>query len=144
MQEEQNTNFNIPPRAEAVHIAEPVVPSEPAKKKFIPKLKFIKFNLSPNLKKFLIAVFGLLGFLLLLTIIASIFQNMNKGKTVEQPLATASPTPEETTFIPSPYADDEEVLSIEDKVMKLEGELELVDFRDETLLPPSLDWQVEF
>lgn len=72
------------------------------------------------------------------------------SRITKQPITTSlgepviSPTPTPEIFVPSKWAGDEEVLSIESNILNLEKDLESVDLREPQLLPPSLDMEVKF
>lgn len=69
-----------------------------------------------------------------------------KGQQITTTTGVPSPTPTPTPeiFVPSKWAGDEEVLSIESNVLNLEKDLESVDLRELQLLPPVLDMEVKF
>lgn len=126
-------------RLDSIHVEESAN-QQPLGRKFK-----MRFNLSPERKKFFVTFSGVLFFLLVLGLIVSIMQKYIQVEDENiSPQASATPISQGKNYIPSPYAGDEKVLEIEDRVLQLESELELIDFREETLRPPSLDWNVEF
>jgi len=60
------------------------------------------------------------------------------------PTPTPAPTQEPSAFRPSPYAYDEVILAIEKKIAELEQELKTIEFREDALQLPNLDWSVQF
>jgi hypothetical protein len=98
----------------------------------------------PFYKK-LVKVFFILFFLLILIFVAATLFNILKSKKItEAPvLPTPSPVPFEPTK-PSVYASDESVLKLEEDIDLLEKELVRVSLRDNDLLPPKLDFDINF
>lgn len=128
------------PRLDSVHVVEATEQTSADKKRFR-----LRFSISPRLRKLIAIILGFLLFLLLLSTTLPLAQKYMQGEKKEQaPQVSPTPASQETSFVPSPYANDEKVLELEEKVLQLEAELELIDFREETLQPPNLDWNVEF
>jgi hypothetical protein len=83
--------------------------------------------------------------LLLIIILLGLFiraQKSNNPTSVNQTEITPAPTA--TGFIPSKWAGDEEVLSMEADLNSLEKKLQGVDLKQLPLLPPVLDMNINF
>jgi len=111
-------------------------------------LKLPKLNLttlfSPKLKKIIILAVILMVLLLVIGGLAPIILNYFKKSSAPTPTPTPTPTPEAVVSNPSPYASDEVVLSLEDRINRLEEEMKIVNFRDDALRLPVLDWDIKF
>lgn len=98
----------------------------------------------PFYKK-LIKVFFVLFFLLILIFVGAtlfnIFNSKKVAEVVEGP--TPSPIPFKPTK-PSVYATDEDVLKLQEDIDLLEKELARVSLRENDLLPPKLDFNINF
>jgi|GEM_PF-7030807 len=100
---------------------------------------------NPNFKNKLLKLAAFLVILIFTVFIAAFAFRMirtNNLESTSSPLPTASTQPEIKN--PSPYYNDEEILEIEDRIQKIEKELDIVNFREETLRIPSLDWKINF
>ncbi len=100
---------------------------------------------NPNFKNKLLKLAAFLVILIFTVFIAAFAFRMirtNNLESTSSPLPTASTQPEIKN--PSPYYNDEEILEIEDRIQKIEKELDIVNFREETLRIPSLDWEINF
>ena len=102
----------------------------------------------PILKN-LIRIFLIVFFLFLLTFIGfriiKLLQVKENGDTTVQPTNNAVPTP--ALYIPrnpSVYADDPEVLKLEEDILVLERELSNTNIKEDRLYPPTLDYNVRF
>jgi len=130
---------NQTPRLESVHIVENNSDSQSAK-----KFKF-RISISPKIKSLFVLVVGVtLSILVLVVGFNLVNRYLLNGSNESVPVSSPTPVSQGINYVPSPYADDEKVLDIELRVMNLENELELVDFREETLQPPVLDWNIDF
>lgn len=94
-------------------------------------------------KKFIVLAVVLVILLLVLLVVMSIFTNNTKKPSVSAtPSSTPSSTPE--AAMPSQYADDPEILEINQAIDELVRDLNESSFREEVLSIPSLDWNVAF
>lgn len=134
---QQQAVSNIPP----LEVSVPAAPVQlQAKKKFgLPEF-------TPKQKKL-----GLLigGGIFVLLIVLLVVVTLMKGSPIPLPISVASPTPISTTkpdqiLNPSVYADDEDTLLIKSDLEKLESDLQNVNFREDTLRIPTLDWNINF
>lgn len=111
---------------------------EKAKNVKAPKLKINK--------GILIAGGVLIGFLLLMVVMLSMFggipNNPITGPIVGQ--ISPTPTPTQAPVITSTYADDEEVKAIIESVNELENKLNSTNLREDTLRVPNVDWDIKF
>jgi len=97
------------------------------------------------LKK-LVKVFFIFVFMIILGFIAiKLFKTLqeNGKEEVKPPEISLTPPPYQP-FKPSLYAQDPEVLQLEEDIGILESELANTTIREETLFPPSLDFDVKF
>jgi hypothetical protein len=69
-------------------------------------------------------------------------QNVNPETTVSEVVLTPTPTP--LDFVPSKWAGDEDVISLESDLNSLEQKLQQVDLKMPQLLPPVLDMNINF
>lgn len=95
--------------------------------------------------KKLLKVFFALFFVLILVFIAATLFNILKSK--DEHLVSNSPTPTPVPYEPtrpSVYAQDEVVLKLEEDIDLLENELIRVSLRENDLLPPRLDFNINF
>lgn len=96
------------------------------------------------LKK-LIRVFFIIFFLLILVFIGSrLIQTLQQNGVEEQGDGQAPTTAPFSPFRPSVYADDPDVLSLEQDINVLEREISRVILREDSLFPPSLDFKINF
>jgi len=127
------------------HIPEASVVVAPDKPK---RFNFPKFNFSFNsgIKNLIIKVaITVLIVILAFLIIYYVYQNfMTETTPPIKPTPTPFPTHVEDTKEPSLYAEDEEVLAIEEKIKSIELKLQEINFRDDRLRVPSLDWDINF
>lgn len=126
----------------------PETDSPPVKSKLnLPKLKLkipsIDFN-SGNKKK--IMIFAAVPIILVvLLLVASVVKGLIGNGGVPLPILTPTPTPTATPEqSPSPYAEDDVVLRIEEEVNKFDEKLNNAVLRDDTIRVPSLDWDINF
>jgi hypothetical protein len=100
----------------------------------------------PFMVKMLMVIFVVIGALYFINLFypraVQILRNNN-------PLATPTPEPTPTAtpisnFPPSKYASDPEVLQIDSEIERLEQGLNSIQFTDDTLHPPLLDWDITF
>ncbi len=127
------------------HIPEASVVVAPDKPK---RFNFPKINFSLNSKItnliIKVCVIVLISGLVLL-IIYYVYQNfMTTPAPSMEPTPTPSPTNAEEVLVPSLYAEDEEVLAIEENINLIESKLQEINFRDDKLRVPSLDWNINF
>lgn len=139
----------VPPMPPTVGVvpAIPVTTSTPNPKLNIPKMDpkeiFGKIKTMPLKFK----IMG--GFVLVLIILLVLVGFTNPGKKVKNLiLPTNSPIPTSAPVgdvsIPSPYANDPEVLDLEKRLTDYETNLGNAKLNEDTLRPPSLDWNVNF
>ncbi len=152
--QEINTSPNIeaqtppapPPMAPYPSEVEP--PSVPPKSTLLTnvKLKLTSFgDLTPKIKIFLPRIIIVAIIIVLLITLAPYGIKMLKTKKpAPTPVPTTAPSPTPEISNPSPYANDDEVLAIEKKIEEVEKELQIVNFREDTLRIPSLDWDIKF
>ncbi len=98
-----------------------------------------------DFKNKLIKLAAFLVLLIFIVFIAAFAFRMIKSNNLEQtpsPLPTVPIQPEIKNL--SPYSKDEEILKIKERIQKMEKELDIVNFREETLRIPSLDWEIKF
>lgn len=127
-------------------VVAPVSPPASGKSKlpFDPKQIIDRIKALPKKTKLLS---GLVAFLLLLMIL---LMTTDPGRRVRNTLLPSpSPIPTETTqlpeiFDPSPYANDPEIKDIESKLSEYDKAMNAVQLREDTLRPPTLDWNVDF
>ena len=67
-------------------------------------------------------------------------QKITPPTTIEQ--TNISPTPASEDFVPSKWAGDEEVLSLENDLNSLEQKLQKVNLKQTQLLPPIVDMKI--
>lgn len=98
------------------------------------------------IKILLISLFTLIFLLSLLVLFVPNTRRTLLGQPTPSPVAvTPTATPDPNAILnPSRYATDPGVLAIEEEVNKLESALKSVDFREEELRIPLLDWDVTF
>lgn len=148
-------NAAAPPQnsqpAQPVHpepqINKPVsnTPNNKIKEMFEKATEKITLPIPPVIKKVMVVLAILIAVLFILSIIASIIRPLLQRKApTSTPTPAATPQPVEIIEEPSPYAKDEEVLSIESQISDLEKKLQETDFREDILRPPSFDWSVDF
>ena len=99
-----------------------------------------------NRKKILIlGLSGLLFFILLITLLAVTTNKRIVIKPTPTPEPTATPTPfEETIASPSAYATDSAILKIGEDIKDIENQLQSVDLKDNDLLPPAINLNINF
>lgn len=125
------------PEEQVNPVSDANVPSKPKN-----KLK----SLTPKLVKILLVMFILIGALFFINLFAPKAIQILKDN---NPLASPTPEPTPTStpvtnFPPSKYANDPEVLQIEEQLKKLESGLNSIEFGDNTLHPPLLEWEIQF
>jgi hypothetical protein len=110
-----------------------------------PADKFKK--LLPKLVKILLIIFVIIGALFFINLFApraiQILQNNNPlaGTPTPEPSPTATPVANNP---PSRYASDPDVQEIDAQLKKLEDGLNAIEFTDDTLHPPLLNWDISF
>ncbi len=95
-------------------------------KKILPMILFV----------FVLLVVGVVGF--------TVFKNLSKKA---DPVVVNGPTPTAADYyptVPSLYADDEEVLKLEETINQLDREIAGTQLRETTLNPPVLDFNINF
>ncbi|MGD0523138.1 MAG: hypothetical protein ABSA43_01100 [Candidatus Microgenomates bacterium] len=111
------------------------------------KIKEYYWALSSRTRKLLVIAGGVLGFLLVLLLVASIVKSSLNQPVVKvvlpTPVITALPTPVELTN-PSRYATDSAVLKLEGNLKDNETNLNNVDIKESDLYPPQLDFNINF
>lgn len=133
----------------------PIAPAPTPVQKIDPKSQLVKIKsaFSPMFAKvpkpikiLLIALFSIILLLSLLVVFVPNTRRTLLGQPTPSPVAvTPTATPDPNAILnPSRYATDPGVLSIEESVNKLESDLKSVDFREEELRIPLLDWDVTF
>jgi len=108
--------------------------------------KGLKLPPVPAIKKFAVILVIVLLILLILAVVLPVLLRMINTQTRPTPVQS-SPTPSPLSNIPSvpsPYADDEEIAALQKSLEEFEAGLEGINFREETLRPPSLDWNITF
>jgi hypothetical protein len=155
--ENQNPITPTPPAPETSY-SSPLSPAQPTPPPIAPPSKLPRFSPLAKIKSLLGKIkprpgnglpikrlIILLAIIFLVIIMIAIAVKLFTKKPAE---VTATPTPEPTATpevtIPSAYADDEEVLAIEAALDYLEGELKIVNLREDELAIPLLDWEVSF
>lgn len=120
----------------------PLVPP-PSPSKFA-SLK--QFKLPPRLLALLPKLVIILVIVIVLVIAIPYLRKLKLFQTTIAPTSapSASPLSTPTTELPSPYANDQEVLDVEHRLEALEAKLKIVNFREDTLHLPTLDWEVSF
>ena len=105
-----------------------------------------KIGKKSDMKKFFV-IFAVVLVLFIVTITASkvvpVLQNQNRS----QPKDEGEPTPTPATFDtyqPSVYADDPEVLKLEEDISIFEREVSTVNLRHSELFPPTIDFKISF
>lgn len=98
--------------------------------------------------KIMIAVaVALFGIIILVAIIGLIFSGLrNRGNGTALPQATpiSGEIPQTAPLKPSRYATDPDVLSIENSLKDLEGELNKIEVKDSYLTLPKLEFNINF
>lgn len=126
----------------------PASPSIPSKLSFLKQLKFprLHFKLPPRLLALLPKLVVLVLFIVVIIVVLPYLLKLNLFQSVvaPTPAPSAAPLSTPTTELPSPYADDQEVLDFEQALSALESKLKIVNFREDTLHLPNLDWDVSF
>jgi hypothetical protein len=99
-----------------------------------------------NRKKMIIGgISGVIVLILLLTLVVVTSGQRPNTKPTPTPQPTATPTPfVETIASPSAYATDSAVLKIESDIKDIEDQLQNVDLKDNNLLPPALNLNINF
>lgn len=133
----QFVSGNQPPQQLPTDTNQPQNPEKPAD-----KFK----GLVPKLVKMLLVVFVVIGALFFINLFAPkaiqiIKENNPLSSPTPEPTPTAVPV---VNYPPSKYANDPEVLQIEDQLELLENGLNAVEFTNDTLRPPLLDWEISF
>lgn len=112
------------------------------------KLKDLWLKIPEKLRKILRLVGIVFAIILFLMIVLSIVFNIKKPQSVKDklsPVASPQPTPEsEVITNPSRYATDSGVLKIEEDLRNLEKELDNLQVNETNLLPPRLDFDINF
>lgn len=111
---------------------------------FLPHPRSLIFK---NLKKIilLISVLSLLGFLVYFGIKLPKALLSRKGQVNIPQETNRTPTAVPyTPYLPSVYADDPEILRLEEDVRVLENEVARVNIREVKLIPPRLDFNISF
>lgn len=140
--ETDNQNVNMSTLDASVVVAPEGPKNEGFKKFSLPKLK-LPFARIKKVRLIIAAIILVVS--LALGVVYFVFRNfMFQAPLEPTPAPVATATPAEKIEEPSPYAGDEEVLAIEEKVQALEAELQKISFREDKLRLPSLDWQVNF
>lgn len=119
------------------------VPPTPKQKFSVNDIKNKFNNLPKNMKILilLVPVFFISIFLLLVTGLG--------GRVRNSILPTPTPVPTATPSVPeianpSAYANDPEVLDLESKLSDFDKKLSQVELREDTIRPPTVDWDVNF
>ncbi len=152
-----------PPQPQPIPVQEPLVvqpapvaPVTPAPpKKLDPKAQLgkLKDAFSPMFAKvpkpvkiLLIVLFSIIFLLSLLVMFVPNTRRTLLGQPTPSPVAvTPTATSDPNAILnPSRYATDPGVVAIEEAVNKLESDLKSVDFREEELRIPLLDWDISF
>lgn len=114
---------------------------------YILKIKAYYISLPAKTQKLLIAAGGMLGFLLVMLIIASVVKSVSHrpvGNVVlPTPAVTVLPTPVEL-LSPSRYATDSAVLKLEGNLKDNETKLNNLDIKESDLYSPQLDFDINF
>jgi len=126
------------------------------KKKFIEKLMLVKtkvlglwLGLTPNLRKLLTVVAIVFSVMVLLIVLLAVIVGLAKRskkpfvKPTIPPAASILPSPG-TISNPSRYATDSAVLKIESDLINVQGRLDNLQVSEVDLLPPRLDFDVNF
>lgn len=124
----------------------PLPAAGPMKKKFnLPDMKQILEKIKKMPLKFKL-MGGFVGILILLLIIVGFTAPGKKVKQLILPSPSPIPTlePIGDVFEPSPYANDPEVLDLENKINDFDGKLGSTDLREDSLRVPNLDWDINF
>jgi hypothetical protein len=85
-----------------------------------------------------------ISLILVIALLPFVTKLIGQFKPASTPTPSPVPTAEPSSFHPSPYANDEVILAIEQKINDLENELKSITFREDTLSTPDLDWNVKF
>lgn len=72
------------------------------------------------------------------------FRKINQAPGLRQAPIVTTPTPPLTPIPKSPYAGDTAILQIQGELKTLEKSLNTMIFRESQLLPPALDFVIEF
>jgi hypothetical protein len=107
--------------------------------------KFRNIIFSDRTKVILPRVLVIAIFLIVLSLaVPRVLKMIKTVRPTPTPAPTEAPSPTSEILSPSVYANDEEVLAIEKSIQDLEGQLQIVNFREDTLMIPSVDWDVNF
>ncbi len=104
----------------------------------------------PQFRKVFKLVGIAIGLLLFSLIIFSTVIRISKKRTpvavnvVPSEVPQATPSPEEKIFNPSRYATDSAILKIEEDLKSVEKELNDLEVNEVDLLPPKLDFEINF
>jgi len=102
------------------------------------------FKLDLKNKKLRLIGGGILGFFVLLIVLAAVFGKRPTAPLLPRPTPIPSPTPTQMITNPSAYAIDSAVLQIENTLLDVEKDLANTDLRETELNPPVLDLDVNF
>ena len=96
--------------------------------------------------KRLVRTFLILVFLMILIFIGiKLFRLLQEDGEVKEPRREVTPTPASyQPYKPSVYANDPEVLQLEEDINVLEREISGSNLREDKLIPPNLDYNVSF
>lgn len=95
--------------------------------------------------KLLLLVFAVLFIIVIVTTIASSIATKKRQDSEKPPVLPPTPTPIPfQSFKPSIYADDPEVLKIEEELNILDREISTTVIKETTLNPPVVDFDINF
>lgn len=138
---------NVPPEAPFVpHTEAPVVPvaskTPPLRENPVTLIKGKLSNLSKKTKILIGAMSFLFVILIVLSLVAPMIRRNGGIVLLPTPVPTISPVGE--VFVPSPYANDPDIIVIEESIKAFETKLNETKLREDTLSVPRLDWKVDF
>jgi len=138
------------PTIESLPIVTPAVAPVPTTPEIKSKVPFSPKQLLDRIKALPRKIKILSGVAVFLLVLVILLMTTDPGRRVRNTLLPSpSPVPTETTqlpeiFDPSPYADDPEIKDIERKLSEYDKAMNAVQLREDTLRPPTLDWNVDF
>ncbi len=119
-----------------------VVAPEKAKRFNLPKIKLPIIEIKRTAVVVAAIIFAVS---LLFTIVYFVYKKYSvQPPPVPTPTPIETPKPVEEVDESSPYAEDEDVLTIEVKIRDIEKALQRINLREDRLRVPSLDWQINF
>lgn len=117
-------------------------------KPVLAKLKDIWLKIPEKLRKVLSIVGIVFTAILFLMIVLSLLFNIKKSQPPKEkptPAVSYEPVPSSDIITnPSRYATDSGVLTIEGNIRKIEKELDIMQVNEADLLPPRLDFDINF